>query len=156
MIDIFDLLLQNKIIGLTTSKMVKNFCLKWNISGYHGFLETNVFEESELADILSNIMKIDRVYDIFCPQADHDIYKKIGYLEARKRECFPRIITDAHWTEIILADPTQRENIATLRTKINKELHFSIATRSDILLAIDKYYPIEEQLNLSNKEESLT
>ena len=146
--NIFDLLLEKQIISMSTFKMVEKFCLKWQISGFHGLLETNIFEETELADILAEVMKMDRIYEIMCEKDNSNLQTKIVYKRARQIECFPRYYGDNDDIEIIIADPTQRDLIAKLRQEFDSETHFSVGTRGDILNAIDKHYSIDEQLKM--------
>ena len=146
--DIFDLLTHNRDISQSTSKMVRKYCEQWQISGFHGLLETHIFDEGALADLLANHLKMDRVYTIFSNASGMKARKNISYEQAKEWECFPSMIMeDTGWVEIVIADPTKRDRVDYLRQVFKQGVHFSVGARCDIIRAIDEYYSIEDQLS---------
>lgn len=153
--DIFDLLTHNRNISQSTSKMVRKYCEKWQLSGFHALIETHIFEEGTLADLLANHLKMDRVYTIFSNTSGVEARKHIPFSQAREWECFPSMIMeDTGWVEIVIADPTMRDRVDFFRQIFKHGVHFSVGARCDIVRAIDEYYSIEDQLPFLSKDNS--
>ena len=151
--DIFDLLIAKKEISECTEAIVRKYCQTWKCSGYHGLLETHTFEENGLADRLAEYFQIDRVYSIYSNQAAKEYREKIPVYLAKEWEVFVSLVDkDSHAIEIVIADPSQRKRMKDLQSKFSMKVHFSLASQSDVLKAIDEFYSIDEILPFLKNE----
>lgn len=154
--EIFELLLNNNVISNDMIRLVEAYCKKWGVTGYHGILETHLLQQDELADVLARILKLDRIFHI----KEHDtLPQAICYLEHKRAqmwECFPnKLLDDGKRLEIIIADPTQPQRISYLKKYIPIPFDLAVGTQKVIRMAIDRYYPLEEQLPFLKEEKEL-
>jgi hypothetical protein len=141
--DIFDLLLKYKEIGKDSARLVRSYCEKWKVTGFLGLLETHLFTETELADILAHCLKMDRIYSVMLPHEEEREFL-IPYEKASLEECLVLpSFRDKKAHEAILSDPTDRRKIAELRA-LGVSI-FSVGERTEIKKAIQDYYPLGEQ-----------
>lgn len=145
--NILDLLSEGGHISSSTVLMVNRFCTKWKVTRFHGLLETHIFDQVTLADLLSKLLKMDRVYSIIAQDSGDVAREQFSYKKARLWECFPgSLVEETQNFEIIMADPTEREKIAYIRRIFHNRVNFCVGTLDDILKAIDRHYPIHDQL----------
>jgi len=136
-------------ISDSTRKLVSNYLNEWNCSGYVSLLETNVFSEPALANILAKALKIDRIYSIPSANVNKEILDFLPYAEAADRECFPLnyVGQDNQKIEVLFSDPTDTQNIQAVEKLMGMKVKIAVAERAEILNAINQYYPLETQIS---------
>jgi hypothetical protein len=145
---ILDLFRAAGVISESTFEVVKKFAMTWGCSGAISLLETNVFDESQLADILASTLKIDRIYNVSNIAVNLDVLQRIPYQLSLKFECLPLNFCDLKGKkrEFLFADPTDENAQAEIRHLLGCELSLAVGERSDIVNAIKRLYPVEMQL----------
>lgn len=145
---ILEVLHANGAISESIFALVHRYAVAWQCSGYTALLDTNIFDEFTLADILASILKIDRIYNIDSIQVDDEALSLISYQMALKYECLPLSLLGAQGQslEVLVADCTDSQVLAELQSVLNCELSLAVGERSDIVKAINRLYPIEKQL----------
>ena len=145
--DIFDLVRKFELLPEASVALVQDFCSTWGVSGYHGLLETNVLSEVELADKLACCLQMDRVYSLHLDSKLNVLCEELPFRTAYDWECLvieaPN--SEGH-LEAVFADPTRRDRIQELRTKVSRNLTLAVGERGDILRAIVDHYSTEAQL----------
>ncbi|MCB9229031.1 MAG: hypothetical protein H6618_05410 [Deltaproteobacteria bacterium] len=145
--DIFDLLLNAGQISETTAALVRRYCERWNLSGFHGLLRTHIFTEEALADLLAHLLKMDRVYNIVADDSGRDGRKQLSWQRCLAWECFPsHRVDDGTYLEIVMVDPTQRERVAYFRECFHHQFSLVVASRNDVISAIHEYFDLADQL----------
>jgi hypothetical protein len=145
---ILELFHESGAISGSTCEIVKKFAVTWGCSGYLALLETHVFEESQLADLLASSMKIDRIYNAASFTIEPDLLQHIPYELSLKFECLPLNYSEPEDRrfEVVFADPTDDFAVAQLRQILGCELSLAVGERSDIVNAINRLYRVELQL----------
>ena len=145
---ILDLFRASEAISDSTFDVVKKFAVTCGCSGYLALLETHVFDESQLTDLLASLMKIDRIYNVSTLSVSTDLLASLPYELALKFECLPLNLSHAGGQkhEVLFADPTDEEAQVRLRQLLGCELSLAVGERSDIVNAINRLYPVERQL----------
>lgn len=146
--DLLTRLVKGRFITPSSRRMLELFVRRWEVSPLHAILQTEVMPESELADAMAELYKVDRVFQVASLPISKEALRIIGFARARQRECLP--VGDFEGRtgrfEIILADPSEKDWIDQLKQELKRELTLAVGERSDIVRAIDQLYPLAEQL----------
>lgn len=142
---LLDLLVKFEYITPTAATMTRAFAERWHISAFEALLETSLMDEIALANALAAILKLDRLYHIGSLQRSETGAAQVSFSEARALLAVP-MTNEAGKLELVVADPTEAGNMATLRHRFGAGVAFAVATRSDVLRAIDEVYPLPAQL----------
>lgn len=146
--DIFDLLLNAREISPSTTAMVRAYCDRWKLSGFHGLLRTHIFTEEELADLLSGLLKMDRIFAISADSTGEEARKALTYKLCMEWECLPCLRDErSRQIEIIITDPTQRQRVAYFRDIFSNEFSLAVGARSDVISGINHHFDVSDQLS---------
>lgn len=146
--DIVELLVAHRHVSEAQGERFRRFSQKWEVTAYEALLETGVFSEPNLADILAEALGLDRIHRVqdleFSPQA----LDALSYDEAKKRVWLPAGEPEGaeKTLELVVADPTETHEIRSFEQGLGWELRLAVGQRSDIVGYIDEVYPLKEQL----------
>lgn len=143
--DILLILEREEHITETNRRLVERFMRTWGTSALDALLDTHLIPEAELANVLAQIMQIDRLYHVNTLTLAAEGLAVLPFRRAREWECLI-VQGDAGRLELVLADPTRGDRIAEIKQGLKCELTLSVAERSDIVRAIDELYPLAAQL----------
>jgi hypothetical protein len=144
-LDILEILEKSGQITPTIRRMIESFAAKWRISPFHALLQTEVMNETALADALALALGIDRLFQVQSLPPAEEALHIIGFRRAREWECMA-FQAESGRLDLTCADPTQKDRIGVLRRELNCELTLAVAERSDIVGAIDELFPLADQL----------
>ncbi|MFK7873948.1 MAG: hypothetical protein AB8C84_12415 [Oligoflexales bacterium] len=138
--NLMDGLLEELIIDQQSFDLVEAYCRRWKVQQFEGLLETRVFEEETLLEILSKRYHIP----IFTGRVECDISNssadQVLYIDARKLYCFPLEEGSNEVSKLWIANP-YAEGIQDVCPEVPRVL----GTRYDIVQAICEYYPLDRQ-----------
>lgn len=145
---VFEILEDSREIGSSALKAAAIFAEKWSVSQFDAILETNLVSESRLADLISSALNLTRVSGVSTAPLTQSATELISYSRARDLRALPlRVTVGASRTvELIVADPTQYEVFQNLAKELNCKFEFAVASRDEILRALEICWPIERQI----------
>jgi hypothetical protein len=147
-LEILQILHDSGFLKAQSVQLVEQFAKRWDMSGFHALLATNVMSETDLANGLAQSLRIDRVFHVRNLVDDPNSLKVLDFKMAREWEALAvgELEEGDGRFEVVLADPTRQDYIEGLRKILGKQLTLAVSERSDIVRAIDLVYPVEEQL----------
>lgn len=148
---ILEILRKRGLLSGTSVRTVAGFMAKWSIDAYHAVLETHVVDEVRLADILSEEFKLPRISRIRSIAIDRDALNYLDYDRAMAWEMLPFRFGDEGDLHVLIADPTNVNNIEYLKSAWGKPIKFFIGERTEIEVATQRRYPLSMQLPLTMK-----
>ncbi len=146
--DLIDLLNHYELLSQTDVLLAKKYCENWQCSHFEGLLETHIITDSALADILAQIMQLERLYKIVDGDNGTLAREKIHFSEALSLQILPiNFEENSKKMNVVVCDPTASKKFELLKEKINCEFVFSVATSQDILAASYSLYSISDELS---------
>jgi type IV pilus assembly protein PilB len=146
-VPIFEILKSRGVLSTSTQRVIRGFMDRWKVDGFRACIETNIVEESKMADILSDFMKLQRVARLPSRSVSHDVFKFVPYNLALEHTVFPfEISSDGSKLKVAIADPTDPERLKSVAATTGKETIFFVAEKTEIVAAIQRYYPLAMQL----------
>lgn len=145
MIDILQLLAEKGELGESNLAVLKRYIEKWQLTPFAAMLETHIFSEDRLADQLAEIYQVQRVITIEEADLLEKSFELINYQKAKDLNCIVLRGEEENKALLVVADPTQPA-LQDLTSAITFPFQMAIAESSTIEEAIDRYYPIEQQL----------
>ena len=145
---ILEILRSEGVLSDSTGRLVHNYMNRWKISGYTALLDTHIFNEAYLADILARTLRIVRIYNVLSIGTNKEVCDLLPYKEAITRCCMPVswVGNNKDTVEILFCDPTDDQNIEEVKKIMGCNLNLAVAERSEIIDAINNGYPIEAQI----------
>ena len=136
--------------GLLNKDLIESVDLymdRWKVSSYVALLETKMISESQLADCLAELLKIERVFSIDLDDIGEDSFKYISFRQAHTWAAFPIGLSPGGGSyTVILADPTNLGIIEGVNKVIPQPVTYLVGESKLVKEAINKYFPIELQI----------
>lgn len=146
-VPIFEILKSRGVLSISTQRVIRGFMERWKVDGFRACIETNIVEESKMADILSDFLKLQRVRRLPAKQVALETFKLISYNFALEHTIFPfEISSDGQRLKVAIADPTDSERLKLIGQVTDKSIEFFVGERTEIIAAIQKHYPLAMQL----------
>lgn len=123
----------NKSILLT----IKHYAQKWNISEFDAILDSHIMTQDELANLISEILQIDRIYNINLENIYSDLFNKIQFEEWYQNISLPYKINNT--TIVIMANPFNFEYINKLQNIFPIKFNKAVSTKDVILQTLYNY-----------------
>lgn len=145
MIDLLDILYSKELISQVARQLVLSYSDRWNLTIYQSLLQTHTVEEPDLARISAEALSSTLILSIDPTEVDHGGLQALSYQEAKKHNA---IIVKPYGDKIkrlVVSDVTD-PLLPSLLKSIKITCKLAIAEQSLISDAIDRYYPIENQL----------
>ncbi|MFW7377867.1 MAG: hypothetical protein ACOH5I_03545 [Oligoflexus sp.] len=143
--DILQLLAEKGELGESNLALIKQYIEKWQLSPYEAMLETHIISEDRLADQLAEIYQVQRVITIEEHELQVESFEKINYEEAKDLKCILLNVNSSPKPLLVVADPSQ-DGLQKFLAKLPFSYQLAIAESTVIEEAIDRFYPIEQQL----------
>ncbi len=146
--NILDILLERGEISPSTIQVIERYVETWECTPFEALIECNIFSESDLADLLAQILKCDRIYYVGSLNIAKDALEALPFEHARQWTCLPVRFQDGakESLEVVVADPTREDHLKVLRKLLNCDFVLAVGERTDILVAVDELYPLEKQI----------
>jgi hypothetical protein len=120
---------------------------RWKVDAFRASIETNIVEESKMADILSDFLKIQRVHRLPAKVVPNEAFKRIPYNFALEETIYPfDINSDGTRVKVAIADPTDPEKLNAIGELTGITVDYFIGERTEIIAAIQRHYPLAMQL----------
>lgn len=145
MTDILDLLKKKGELSSTAYELVMRYIEKWQLSPFEVMLETHIFSEDRLADQLADVYQAQRVLSIDEMDLSSETFQFLDYQQAKKLRCMLIKSEDAVHLLAVVADPTD-QNLQDFLDSLSVQCELAIAERTTLDEAIERYYPIEQQI----------
>jgi len=145
MIDILQLLAEKGELGESNLAVLKRYIEKWQLTPFAALLETHIFAEDRLADQLAEIYQVQRVITIEEADLRDDSFELINYQQAKDLNCIVLRSDEDSKALLAVADPSQVA-MQEFLSAVSFSFQLAIAESSVVEEAIDRYYPIEQQL----------
>lgn len=147
---VLDFMIEDGLLSEVTFQIINNYIEKFNRSAFNAVLECHVIEESDLADVISRKMSIDRLFDLSEYNVDLATMLQLPWLVAVKFNCFPiGVNAENDAIEVVFSNPTVPDTLAVVETIIGKKIIPVVAEEKSVRAEISKRYPIEIQLGIS-------
>jgi hypothetical protein len=147
-LDVIDILFAQQKISSSTVDTLKQFVSVWGCTSYEAILETNICLESDLADFLAEWMKVDRVFHLATSGVSSGVLDLLPFSIARQCMSLPLRFLDNEQKslEVVMANPLCQESWKLLKKHLDYDLVVAIGEQTDILNAIDEFYPLKSQI----------
>ena len=125
--------------------MLQIFVDTWHCSPLQAIMATHLMTEPEIANVLATLFQMDRLYSLKNHRVDHKSVELLSY-KASKENVSVLLIDDSGRYDLVVADPSDQEYIATIRSRATVEFTLAVCERREIVRAIDEKYPLIAQL----------
>ena len=143
---IFSILRQRGLLSPAIQKVMTGFMAQWGVDAYRAVVETHIVEESKIADVLSQELKIPRLTRVRILNVTNETLQHVSYNLALDLVAFPFDLNDQGKLHVVFADPSDPERIRKLENSTKKSIEPFIGERSEIIAAIQRHYPLALQL----------
>jgi type IV pilus assembly protein PilB len=143
---VFEILRARGIISPSTQQVALGFMGRWGLDAFRAVIETHLIEESRMADILSEELRIPRLNRIRLLVVEKEVFDFIPYEAALEHTVFPFELKSDGTVKVAVADPTSQERVAKIGELVGKKIEVFVGERSEIISAIQKHYPLSKQL----------
>lgn len=145
---LLDILLKERILTKSSIKAVTHYAESWKVSIYDAILDCNIATETQLADVISKDLRLDRLYHLNVAMVSEDARNRLDFETARNMCAIPvRLIgKDLDTVEIAVANPLEENLLQTLEEKTGCKVLAVVAEKKSILSVIYDAYPIEMQI----------
>ena len=142
---LFSCLENQKVLTPTNIRMLQIFVDTWHCSPLQAIIDTHLMTEPEIANVLATLFQMDRLYSLKNHRVDHKSVELLSY-KASKENVSVLLIDDSGRYDLVVADPSDQEYIATIRSRATVEFTLAVCERREIVRAIDEKYPLIAQL----------
>ena len=136
--------------GLLNKDLIESVQLymdKWKVSSYTTLLETNMISESNLADCLAELLKVERIFSIDQDDIGEQAFEFLSYRDSHTWATFPLGVQDlASEYQVVMADPTNEQVIDNIRKMVPNPLRILVGESKIVKKAINDFYPVEMQI----------
>lgn len=143
---IFDILRGRGLLSSSIQKVIQGFMDRWGVDAFRAMIETNVVEESKMADVLSEALKLPRLRGIASLAIPPEVFACIPYNLALELVVFPFELTSESRLHVVFADPSDSAKLKKLIEYTNKPIEQFVGERTEIIAAIQRHYPLTLQL----------
>jgi hypothetical protein len=142
---VLQLLQDNGDLSAANVAVIKRYVERWESSVFDAILETHMVGEDRLADRLALLFGVQRLYHIDETDFHEDSFEQISYQLARQLRCLILCGDSEEKRLLVVADPTRSE-IQKMLDDDQDQFRLAIVEKSTIEDAIDRFYPIEQQI----------
>jgi hypothetical protein len=140
-------ILKNRgLMSPSTHKVISTFMSKWNVDVFRAVIETHLVDESRIADILSEELKLPRLGRLRMLSVSDDVLMAIPYDVALECAVFPFEISESGRLHIVIADPSDTVTIQRIGSVTKRVVEVFVGERSEIISAVQMHYPLAMQL----------
>lgn len=144
--DLLSLLAARGDLNPNNVLMLRIFIREWSSTPFEAVVESKIFSEGRLADLLADELKMPRMQTIDPSLVDHDVLIRVPYLEARRFTYMPLNMDPTDGKLLVaLADPTDEAVLASIKTRLGMGVKGYICTKTDVQYALNTAYSPEEQ-----------
>jgi len=143
---IFEMLRERGLFSISTQKMAVGFMEHWGVDAFRAVIETHLVEESKIADILCDELKMPRLSRVRTLHVEKDVFEFIAYDVALEHTIFPFELKTDGTLKVAFADPSSRLKLEKIQELASRPIEPYIAERSEIISAIQRHYPLSKQL----------
>jgi type IV pilus assembly protein PilB len=144
---VFEILRARGVLSGSSLRVLQNFMNQWKIDQFRACLETNIIQESKMADILSDFLKLERVQGLVAKVVRDEALKLVPYNYALEQLVYPfDIDLERNKLKVAVADPTSILLRKDLSELTGKSVELVVGERSEIVAAIQRHYPLNMQL----------
>lgn len=110
-VPIFEILRARGVLSAATVRVIRGFMDRWKVDAFRACIETNIVEESRMADILSDFLKLQRVDRLPARQVATEVFNLIPYNFALEQLIYPfELSSDGLRLKLAIADPAILRN----------------------------------------------
>lgn len=143
---VLEILRGRGILSSSTQQVAVGFMERWGLDAFRAVIETHLVEESRMADILSEDLKLPRLHRVRMLVVEKDVFEFIPYEMALDYSVFPFEVKSDGTLKVAFADPTNEERVAKISSLAGGRMEAFVGERSEIISAIQKHYPLSKQL----------
>ena len=129
----------------TNVEVVAHFAQKWQLSTYESLLETHILAEHSLADAISEVFKLDRLYSFDAADVEIDVLAQITFAEAQDYQCFVPNRDDDGTLQACLLNPLDERVVQFLSQRLPR-FRPLVLDRRLMFRSIEEAYPLSLQL----------
>ena len=134
------------LMSSSTQKVVTSFMSKWNVDVFRAVIETHLVDESRIADILSEELKLPRLGRLRMLSVSEEVLRIIPYELALEVAVFPFEISESGRVHIVIADPSDAETVGRIASSAKRTVEIFVGERSEIISAVQMHYPLSMQI----------
>jgi hypothetical protein len=125
--------------------MLEIFVDTWHCSPLQAIIDTHLMTEPELANVLATMFQMDRLYSLKNHRVDQKSTELLSFKESKEHVAV-LLAEESGRYDLVVADPSDQEYIASLRSKATVSFTLAVCERREIIRAIDEKYPLVSQL----------
>jgi hypothetical protein len=146
--DILFYLQKEKVLTESSIASVENYMKKWDEGAFYSVLDCNLITQSEIADILSRELKIDRIYHLTAKMVEPKALVKIPFSKSVKYDAIPiRLINDDEaMLEVVVANPTDEKMLYEIEKITGMKVSPVVTELRSIRSLVHEIYPLKEQV----------
>ena len=104
--ELMEVLCEKEVLTELSKRHLEEYSKKWGCSPYGALIDSHIFTESELANLLANILQIDRVYKLSDMRFSKKIIQSIPYAIVQKQMCMPiQVGRNNDWIKLVFSNP---------------------------------------------------
>ena len=139
---------ENSHITDTSLYQIKEYSQTWKCTSYDALVESHLFTENDIANILASAMQVERLYKLGGMKISQDIVSYMPFKTAIECCCIPfEASAEQEWIKIVFFNPLDKASFEKISNTVHVKIKPAVAERSEIIRAIKLFYPLADQLS---------
>jgi hypothetical protein len=129
-------------------RMLSGFMREWGVSAFDALIETKIFSEGRLADLISEHFGYMRMNGDDMRALDTSVVNTIPYIDARRLSCIVLSTSkkgECNNFRVAMSDPTNVQYMDQIKSLLGDEFIPVVSTRSEIQQSLNIAYAPEDQ-----------
>ena len=145
---LLEILRKKNMLTDSSVRTTLKFMERWSVASFYAVLECHLVTESELADVLSQELKMDRIYNLSPDMIDKSCLGILDYTSAKEMDVMPmRQMGDGTKSlEVVVANPLDKKMIESLQGVVGLKIKPVVSELRRIREMIYQLYPLESQI----------
>ena len=149
--DLIGMLFEGGHLSTSTRGMVSDFVAKWDCGHFDALVDCNIFSESELADRISEILGLDRIYSLGLDGVSQEALALVDFRDSYECGILPMQMEESGVVSIAIYDPFSSA-AQSLQKSWSYATELYVVEKSMIRRRIIEAYPVGQQVKSLKRE----
>ncbi len=154
--DLLQILSHGGDLSDTARSGVSTFMRAWSVSAFDALLESHVFSEQVLAEILARNLRLPTMAHLAAEDICVESLRDWSYDQAKTYCCLPvvnKLVQGSHKKLIAVSDPSRPMLAGALTQAFGVDYAVVLVPQCEVVRAIDEYYPLALQLSMLGRKQ---